>query len=268
MSNEAWRGATTPDQREHRRLRVAQLTLQGLTQGAIAQELGVNVQTVAHDLEHVRGTWKRQRTQVVDELVAEEVERLHAMRAAIWERAQAGHLQSQLVALKISAAYRKLIGADAPDRIEVTQQVDITTHESFVALVAILQAELQDDPVRMNRIADQMEQLALSPSQGETMEDYLEQQDFQQEAERITAEVAHRRATCAPGHRPAPPPEYQTTEERRAAKHARTVARFELSTQRNVTSAMAELERLTGQDSSSGPNWADSEAEDPDDLDE
>ena len=67
----------TPDQYENDLVVVGEMTLQGYSQGAIAERLGVTQQEISHDLVKVRENWITQHLQTSeDSLISQELARL------------------------------------------------------------------------------------------------------------------------------------------------------------------------------------------------
>lgn len=130
--------------------KTARLYLEGRTQMEIAEKVGVSVSTVAKDLSEIRGRWRSSMVMSYGEAVAREVAKLDALEAQAWDAwyrsqgqkrrttTQRGHnTQGDVdmttrqtwrevgdprfleVARKCSEDRRKLLGLDAPDRLEI-----------------------------------------------------------------------------------------------------------------------------------------------------
>lgn len=107
--------ATTAIKRAERRSRAVHLRREGLTLREVADELGVSVYTAWNDIQTaVRDIPKEE----ADLLRQQEADRLDALQHAIWEAAIAGDLHAVDRALKIIERRCRLLGLDAPTRIE------------------------------------------------------------------------------------------------------------------------------------------------------
>lgn len=141
-------------QKETRLLKVAQYYLEGHNQHEIGRKVGVATQTVSRDLKEVRARWRNEMIRDFGEAVARELAKLDKIEAEAWlawrrtigkhkitteEEADkiageamlrgskvsvkteslAGDPRFLEVALKCSAERRKLIGLDAPERLEL-----------------------------------------------------------------------------------------------------------------------------------------------------
>lgn len=75
--------------REGRAAQVATLTLRGLTQEEVAEQLGVGKQTVAEDLKLVRKTWLDSSLVAYDAIRAEQLAKLNEIERRQWETIEA-----------------------------------------------------------------------------------------------------------------------------------------------------------------------------------
>lgn len=136
-----------------RRARVAQLYCRGVHQDRIAQECGVTQQQISLDLKEIRRVWQRTMAEEFDRLKAEQLAKLDAVEAEAWrgwrrstrqavkntarlvrtpdgdrsetrrdQEDQAGDPRFLQVALSTVERRCKLIGADAPTRLELTEE--------------------------------------------------------------------------------------------------------------------------------------------------
>ena len=69
-----------------RRRDVARRYLEGMTQVAIAAELGVGLRTVKRDLFNIREQWKKSAIRDFDEVKAEQLAKLDRMECEVWEQ--------------------------------------------------------------------------------------------------------------------------------------------------------------------------------------
>lgn len=102
-------------ERSERRSRAVHLRREGLTLREVAAELGVSVYTAWDDTQSaVRDIPKEE----ADLLRQQEADRLDALQRAVWEAAIAGDLHAVDRVLKIIERRCRLLGLDAPARIE------------------------------------------------------------------------------------------------------------------------------------------------------
>ncbi|MCS5478727.1 hypothetical protein NYP18_03565 [Corynebacterium sp. YIM 101645] len=111
-------GKTDPEAiaRAHRRARAVGLRTEGLTIREIAEALDVSVGTAWADLDTAL---RDVPAEDVDTLRLVELERLDALQRAVWEAALSGDLQAVDRALKVIALRCRLMGLNAPERIDV-----------------------------------------------------------------------------------------------------------------------------------------------------
>lgn len=101
-----------------RREQVAQLVLARHSIRAIADDLGATKSTIHRDIIALRGEWKRERLEAMEQTADEELQRLLVAERAIWPHVITGDLGSIDRLLKIMERRAKMLGLDAPDRIE------------------------------------------------------------------------------------------------------------------------------------------------------
>ena len=107
--------ATTAIERAERRSRAVDLRREGLTLMEVANELGVSVYTAWNDIQTaVRDIPKEE----ADLLRRQEADRLDNLQRAVWDDAIAGDLHAVDRVLKIIERRCRLLGLDAPTRIE------------------------------------------------------------------------------------------------------------------------------------------------------
>ena len=99
-----------------RRQKVAMLRKAGATQQAIADALGVSKATVCRDLEHLL---EQLTIGPAQELVAWELAMINDAQKAIWQKVQQGHLGAGENFRKLSESRRKLLGLDAPTKVDL-----------------------------------------------------------------------------------------------------------------------------------------------------
>lgn len=112
--------------REVRLKQVAANLLAGLSYRQIAEGLNVSVGTVASDVKRLLDRWKKEQVTIVDDVVRVEVQRLDRAMAAIWTKVQGGDLEAIDRMVKLMERRAKLLGLDAPKRVEE----DLTLHTS------------------------------------------------------------------------------------------------------------------------------------------
>ncbi len=77
---------------ETRRIRVAEMLLEGRSQRQMAKALGVGLATINRDVKAVRAEWADRRVELLDSVGAEDLARTDAAIAAIWSQVVAGKL--------------------------------------------------------------------------------------------------------------------------------------------------------------------------------
>lgn len=75
----------TPTEREHVRLRVAQLYLQGWAQSRIAEETGVTASQVSRYLKAIRQRWVDQQLEYINEVKARQLAKIDHLETTYWE---------------------------------------------------------------------------------------------------------------------------------------------------------------------------------------
>ena len=113
--------AATENEREVRRLKVAEGLLAHRTALQIAADLKVNRNTVNADVAAIRREWAEYRADAFDRYSAEELLRLEALEAVQWPKAMAGDPWAWDRCLALSRERRLLLGTNAPmmSKIEV-----------------------------------------------------------------------------------------------------------------------------------------------------
>ena len=119
-----------------RREQALALRREGLTYAQIAARIGVNpavaYRHVQKGLEDVREKYQEDAA----ELIELEKERLDELQAAYWPDALSGDVQAAHVVLACTAQRRKLLGLDAPKRVEVDQTIRSGLSEQQLLLLA------------------------------------------------------------------------------------------------------------------------------------
>lgn len=105
---------------EERRKKVAANLLGGLTYRDMAPTLAVSIGTIANDVKTILGRWEREQIKDVDGWVRLELTRLDRALNAIWNKVLDGDLKAIDAFLSISGRRAKLLGLDAPDRVDLT----------------------------------------------------------------------------------------------------------------------------------------------------
>lgn len=128
---------TTAISRAERRARAVNLRREGLTLREVADELDVSVYTAWNDIQTaIRDIPKEE----ADLLRQQEADRLDALQRAVWDAALAGDLPAVDRALKIIERRCRLLGLDAPTRIEYPA-VDLDLDAAVRDLVAAAQGK-------------------------------------------------------------------------------------------------------------------------------
>lgn len=70
---------------QNRRLKVAQMYLQGAYQSVIAKELSVSEGQISQDLKFLRKEWQKDRIAAIDEKIAEELAKIDNLERKNWE---------------------------------------------------------------------------------------------------------------------------------------------------------------------------------------
>ena len=123
----------TTDQIQHRRAKVSEMVVRGLTEAQMMNELSVSRATVATDKRAIRDAWQQSQQMNFDEsrrLEAERIDRIMAEAFGAWEKSKAGGLRNpngdpRFLELALKAVDRRcrLWGLDAPQRIETDSTV-------------------------------------------------------------------------------------------------------------------------------------------------
>lgn len=117
---------------EGRRAQVAELLLARRSIRQIASVLDVPRSTVHRDALAVRTEWQRRRLDAIEHEVASEIVRLDAMERALWPKVLACDLQAFDRQLRIMERRAKLLGLDAPKRIDVETRIRDMAREGGV----------------------------------------------------------------------------------------------------------------------------------------
>jgi predicted transcriptional regulator len=113
-------GGRTDAEREERRIKVARLYLNKITQHEIAKKLGISQGTVSNDLKAIKVEWKKEYAEILDERKAQELAELQSMeRDAATGFAKSKDSRFLAVRLQIKGRISKLLGLDAPERKEI-----------------------------------------------------------------------------------------------------------------------------------------------------
>lgn len=106
-----------------RREQVAGLMLGYSSVRQIAEALGIHPSTAYRDTLAVRLEWQKHRVQLVDAALAEDLKRLEAAEKAIWVKVLKGDLLAIDRMLRIMERRAKLLGLDAPKRVDITARI-------------------------------------------------------------------------------------------------------------------------------------------------
>ncbi len=168
-------GSTKSDAHElaHRRNQVAELSLQGLPQIAIAQELGISQPTVCRDLKALHQQWRDSGLRDFEEAVAIELEKLGRLEReswSAWQRSQAPQESTKVTQAdsgkkaekrvahhygdprflelvhRCIASRRALLGLDAPTKISPTSPDGEQSYHAHVVMELMRMAEEARSP--------------------------------------------------------------------------------------------------------------------------
>lgn len=107
-----------------RQLKVAQLRLRGVTdQQQIAAEMRVSPSTICRDFAELDARFREQATQDIVAAKGLDLARTDALIMAIWDAATAGSLDAIDRIDKLLARRAKILGLDAPKRIDATLDI-------------------------------------------------------------------------------------------------------------------------------------------------
>jgi len=76
----------TEFQREHDRVRIAEMYLQRFTQQEIAEEIGVCRQQISREIQKIRQRWTETYAEELNQALAEEVKKLDGLEREYWQR--------------------------------------------------------------------------------------------------------------------------------------------------------------------------------------
>jgi orotate phosphoribosyltransferase-like protein len=116
---------------DDRRQQVAALRRQGRTMAQIARELGVSTATISIDVRAMQVEWQELHRRDHDAWMMTELAKLDALEAAAWEQVAAskGRMFGIDRVLAIMDRRAKLLGLDAPTKIDLTQSVRAKAEE-------------------------------------------------------------------------------------------------------------------------------------------
>lgn len=89
----------------------------------IAAALGQGSSTIQRDIKAIRSEWQEHRLAAMDQALAEDLERLGIAEKAIWPAVIKGDLLAIDRLLRIMERRAKLLGLDAPKRIDITDRI-------------------------------------------------------------------------------------------------------------------------------------------------
>jgi hypothetical protein len=135
---------TRPDdeERSERRKRVAGLRLSGATMQEIANIEGVGLATIDRDMKAIRAEWRQYRLEAFEGLQDLEARRMDIMLNAVWAKAASGDEKAIDTVMNITAQRRKLLGLDAPMRVETKDMTERDDAVTLDDLLAILPADV------------------------------------------------------------------------------------------------------------------------------
>ena len=116
---------------EARRARVASLLLAGVSdQTRIAESVGVDRSTISRDIKHIEKQWQAAAVQDIAAAKGKDLERTDRLIAGLWDKARGGqgrpgNERAAKMVLDLMQHRAKLLGLNAPDRIEDNRTVTI-----------------------------------------------------------------------------------------------------------------------------------------------
>lgn len=122
-----------------------ELRAQGLTYRAIAAELGCAPATAFQAVE--AGARLILREHGADQEIAMMILRLDEMELALRPKVLAGDTNAITAALRVQQRRARLLGLDAPARVELSGQVRVVTEDALSAEIAAREAELARQPL-------------------------------------------------------------------------------------------------------------------------
>jgi hypothetical protein len=117
---------------DDRRRDVAALLREGKTQAQIARDLRVSIQLVNQDVQALQAEWRELHARDRDVWMAQELAKLDAAEAVAWDHVRTnvkGKLFGLDRVLAIMDRRAKLLGLDAPTKIDLTQNVRAKAEE-------------------------------------------------------------------------------------------------------------------------------------------
>jgi len=103
-----------------RRERVAELRLKGLSERAIAKEVGCSLGTVHSDLDAVLEDAQQSAVSYMSRAKVLSLRRLERAIEAIWDAVKSGNLEAVDRLVRIEARRAKVVGFDAADKLEMS----------------------------------------------------------------------------------------------------------------------------------------------------
>lgn len=122
-----------------RRRRVARFMASAVPQYQMAEQLGVSGATISSDVDAVKAMWRQSASKDYGELVAERKARLDAIEEQLMPKVMSGIRDGEYWALdrwiKLDERYTRLLGLDAPQRIEVTARLEVVA-QAMIRVIA------------------------------------------------------------------------------------------------------------------------------------
>lgn len=135
------------EQAAQRKMDAWDLRIRGFTYRQIGTELGIGHET-AH--RWVKEVLDNQSTPLADEIRKQEFERLERYLRVLDSRIDEGDDKAVGLAIKVSESLRKMMGADKPTQIEVTQQADALD----LAIVDLITAQTARNELAKTKAAE------------------------------------------------------------------------------------------------------------------
>ncbi len=108
-----------------RRQQAIELRLEGLSYLAIGQKLGTSTTAAYRDVQAALGEVAKQRTADAATVLDLELERLDCLQSGVWSKALAGDCEAVNTCLRVLSLRAKLLGLEAPTRVEVIKREDL-----------------------------------------------------------------------------------------------------------------------------------------------
>ena len=120
------KGSVTVIKAALRREEALRHRLSGATYRVIADRMGCSEPKAWLYVNDELARLNKDRTEIAEDVRRQEVERLDALLAGLWDAATGGDIQASTAALRVMERRAKLLGLDAPTRLESTGDCTLT----------------------------------------------------------------------------------------------------------------------------------------------